>query len=72
MIELPKLVVLLLIGFFAWYAVRWLNGAPSKPGPRRQAAPPQRQIQDLVACRKCGTYVAADAGCGKPGCPQAH
>lgn len=71
MIGLPKLILLVLVGAMVWYATRWLNGAPAKPG-RRQAAPPPRQaaIEDLVACRKCGTYVAAGTDCGRPGCPQ--
>jgi hypothetical protein len=73
MIEVPKLVVILLIGFLVWYAVRWVNGA--SPRVRRRGPAPQspRQpaIEDLVACRACGAYIAAGApGCGKPGCPQ--
>ena len=71
MIEIPKLVVILLIGFLAWYAVRWLNRRPESPARRRTASPPrQRAIEDLVPCPKCGTYVASGAGCAKPGCPQ--
>ncbi|HLY46001.1 MAG TPA: hypothetical protein VKQ73_10520 [Stellaceae bacterium] len=75
MFEAPKLVFLLLVGFAVWYALRWLNRLPSRPGQRQQAPPPrprQAAIEDLVACRQCGTYVAAGAGCGKPGCPQPH
>ena len=69
MIEIPKLVLILLIGALVWYAVRWLNRPPAKRGPRRPP-PRQRAIEDLVACDKCGTYVAAGSGCGRPGCPQ--
>ena len=75
MIAVPKLVLILLIGFFVWYALRWVNGAAPKSRPRRPEPPPpsrpQAGIEDLVACRKCGAYVAASArSCGKPGCPQ--
>ena len=73
MIEVPKLVLILVIGFLVWYALRWVNGAASKSRPRRQAPPPPRQpaVEDLVACRKCGAYVATGApACGRPGCPQ--
>jgi hypothetical protein len=75
MIEIPKLVVILIVGFLVWYALRWVNGtAAPRTGRRGPAAPPppgQGAIQDLVACRTCGTYVATGgASCGKPGCPQ--
>jgi hypothetical protein len=85
MIEVPKLVLILLVGFLAWYAVRWVNGtqprgtrprgtqqrqrADQRPGPG--AARTQTAVEDLTACRACGAYVAASArSCGKPGCPQ--
>ena len=71
MIALPKLLLLLVLAFGAWYFVRWLNRAPSKIARRREASSPRGAIQDLVACRICGAYIAADAaGCGKPDCPQ--
>jgi hypothetical protein len=86
MIEVPKLVVILVIGVLVWYGMRWLKRLPSNPrtgappraaggagaaGARqRQAGAPQRAVEDLVACPKCGTYVTSGAGCGKPGCPQ--
>jgi hypothetical protein len=70
MIALPKLVLLILVGFGVWVAMRWMHGAPTKI-VRRRAAPRQAAIQDLVACRVCGAYTVADAaGCGKPDCPQ--
>jgi len=46
--------------------MRWLNRAPTRIVRRREARSPQSAIEDLVACRICGAYVAADAaGCGK-------
>jgi hypothetical protein len=70
MIALPKLVLLVLVGFGVWFAMRWMHGAPTKI-VRREAPPRSAAIQDLVACRVCGAYAAADAaGCGKPDCPQ--
>ena len=71
MIALPKLVLLVLVAFAVWYAMRWLNRAPTRIVRRREANSPQPAIQDLVACRICGAYVATDAaGCAKPDCPQ--
>jgi hypothetical protein len=71
MIALPKLVLLVLVAFAVWYARRWLNRAPTRIVRQREARSAQRVIQDLVACRICGAYVAADAaGCARPDCPQ--
>jgi len=73
MIALPKLVLLILVAFVVWYAMRRWHRAPTTITRRRQAPSPRPQtaIQDLVACRSCGAYVAADAGgCGKADCPQ--
>ena len=71
MIALPKLVLLIVVAFAVWYGMRWWHRGPTRIVRRRQAPSPQGAIQDLVACRVCGAYVAADAGgCGKPDCPQ--
>ena len=73
MIALPKLVLLVLLGFAVWYGMRWLNRAPPTIVRRRQAPSPgpQQAVEDLTACPTCGAYVAASArGCGNPGCPQ--
>ncbi|HEX3953651.1 MAG TPA: hypothetical protein VHW90_08770 [Stellaceae bacterium] len=74
MIAPPKVILLLLLLWVVWYGMRWLNRPPARPMRRRPAGaapPPQRAIEDLVACRVCGAYVATGtAGCGKPGCPQ--
>ncbi len=71
MIALPKLVVIVVVVFVVWYAMRWWNRVPTRMVRRREAPSPQSAIQDLVACRICGAYAAADAGgCGRPDCPQ--
>jgi hypothetical protein len=75
MIAVPKLILIALLGFVVWQAMRWLNRPAASPRvPNRRAAspaPPQATVEDLTACRVCGAYVAAGArGCGKPGCPQ--
>lgn len=78
MISVPKLLLIVLLGIAAWFALRWLN-RPAGPVVRRTATagagprPQQAAIEaeDLVACRVCGAYVAASArACGKAGCPQ--
>jgi hypothetical protein len=70
-----KLAVVILVIFALWYGLRWLNRVPANLMRRRPEPSPQPQaknaIEDLVACRACGTYIAAGArSCGKPGCPQ--
>ena len=78
-----KLALVVAVIIAVWYALRWLNRAPTHltrrhgtspwaKGPR--PAPPgtaQAAIEDLVACHTCGTFVAPGArSCGRPGCPQ--
>ena len=72
MMALPKLILLILLGFAVWYGVRWLNRPAAKIVRRPSAAPrPPPAVEDLTACRTCGAYVAASArACGKAGCPQ--
>jgi hypothetical protein len=71
-----KLALVIAVIFVLWYALRWLNRVPSHLMRRRSASSPQppgqSAIEDLVACRTCGTFVAAAGApnCGKPGCPQ--
>jgi hypothetical protein len=68
-----KLAVIILVVFAVWYALRWLNRTPPTAArrPQAQSPPPRAAIEDLVACRACGTFVAAGArNCGKAGCPQ--
>lgn len=75
MIEIPKLIVILIVGFAVWYAYRWLNG-PRRELPRRRRRappPPKLQAEDLTRCRACGAYVAAGAkSCGRADCPWPH
>ena len=72
MIALPKLILLVALAAAAFYFVRWFN-RPSVDAMRREAPSSRRgqgAIEDLVACRVCGAYVAPDGhGCDKPGCP---
>lgn len=76
MITVPKIILIILLIVAVWYAMRWLNrGSSSIVRRRRQQSPPgprpKPSIEDLVACRTCGAYVATGArGCGKAGCPQ--
>jgi hypothetical protein len=70
-----KLALVVAVIIALWYALRWLNRAPTHLMRRRPApsppGPAQAAIEDLVACHTCGTYVAAGArACGRPGCPQ--
>ena len=76
MIAVPKIVLIVLLMFVVWYAVRWFNRQTTPRAVRRgpaaaRSARPQSAVEDLVACRACGAYVAASArGCGKAGCPR--
>jgi hypothetical protein len=82
MFDLPQLVWLVLVIWAVWYGLRWLKALPRDPGstppPRpgmrpggRQGPPPRIEVEDLVACRVCSTYVAAGApACGRRGCPR--
>jgi hypothetical protein len=77
MITVPKIVLIILLIIAVWYAVRWLNRGSSIVARRRQQPSPgpeprpRASIEDLVACRGCGAYVATEARhCGKTGCPQ--
>jgi hypothetical protein len=76
MIAVPKIVLIVLLMFVVWYAVRWFNRQTAPKAVRRgpgaaRSARPQSAVEDLVACRACGAYVAPSArGCGKAGCPR--
>jgi hypothetical protein len=75
MAGLPKLLLIVLVVFAVWYAVRAFNRMrpPAPPPQGRQGPQTQRMIEaeDLVSCRVCGTYIATSARhCGRAGCPQ--
>ena len=70
MLALPKLLVVILVLIAVWYVKRWL-ATTVRSTPQRRPAPPQRAVEDLVACRVCGAYVsAAGPACGRPDCPR--
>ena len=72
----PRFILFILLIVAGWYVIRRWNrhvatiaGRQRAPSRRPAAAP--RTVEDLVACRICGSYVAAGARrCGNPGCPQ--
>jgi hypothetical protein len=73
MIAVPKIVLIVLLAFVVWYAVRWFNRVPPPIARRRSSASPRPQpaVEDLLSCRVCGAYVAASArGCGRADCPR--
>lgn len=84
MFSLPKLIVLFLIIAGVWYGFRWAKLWQIRRSKQDQAlkdkaakekkdadAAAQKQVEDMVKCPSCGTYVAALTGgsCGQPGCP---
>jgi|HubBroStandDraft_6_1064221.scaffolds.fasta_scaffold4242607_1 hypothetical protein len=72
MFALPKLLILLLVAFAAWYALRRWNGM-QRDLPRRRPAAATRSLdaEDLVLCDVCSAYVAGSAhSCGRPDCPR--
>ncbi len=79
MISLPKLLLIVLVAFAVWYAVRVFNRmrpqVPTPRGPARETpraqARPVIEAEDLVSCRGCGAYIAISARhCGRANCPQ--
>jgi hypothetical protein len=80
---LPKLLLLALVVWLVWRTFGRMNNAvrrDSDPqnGPRQgndtqngrpnAAPPPQRAVEDMVQCPKCGSYVPAKGGhdCVRP------
>ena len=75
--SLPKLLILLAIIWVAWRMFRRVSG-PSGDGSRGGGSggpgggnrgtqsggerPPERTIEDMVQCPKCGAYVPAKGG----------
>ncbi|HZK91040.1 MAG TPA: hypothetical protein VFC56_12920 [Stellaceae bacterium] len=72
---LPELFVILIVVFAAWHVVKAFNRvrppAPPQRPPPRPRPQPMIEAEDLVSCRVCATYVAANApACGRADCPQ--
>src|SRR2546429_9397992 len=79
---LSRLLLLALVVIAVLYAIRQFNKLRQevrrevpRPRPATQRSSPRQQsqpaVQDLIACRACGAYVAASAsGCGQAGCPR--
>jgi hypothetical protein len=70
MAGLPKLLLISVVIFAAWYVMRAFNRVrPQTPPPQRPR--PMIQAEDLVGCRTCGTYIASSARhCGRVDCPR--
>jgi hypothetical protein len=79
--SLNKLLVLAVIIMVVWYGFKFIGQLDRvrKEALRQQAksrakAPATdagREVEDMVKCRVCGTYMASAAAtsCGKPNCP---
>ena len=82
-LSLGKLLELAILILIVWYGFKYatriqqVRQAARAEAQRRRdggAARVQqsaRPVEDLVKCRQCGSFVAAQgtANCGKPGCP---
>ena len=82
MLSITKLVVLVLAVLGAWYLFRFAEranearaarfgsgGAKAENNPKATKAG-KREIEDLVKCQQCGSYVSANAhSCGREDCP---
>ena len=73
--SLPKLLVIVAVIAVVWYAFKFIGrrdqlGATQKT-PRRSAKKKARdEVEDLVQCAVCGTYVQSrGATCARPNCP---
>lgn len=82
-LSFPKLLVLVGLFLVVWYGFKFLtrlqaiHGAAARrraEGARRTEAPSSErggEIEELVKCRVCGSYVPAQgpAGCRRADCP---
>lgn len=75
--SLSKILLLIAIISAIWFGFRLLSQldrqrrdvARKKEGRARAQGTP-RQVDDMVKCDVCSTFVARGSGdCGKPGCP---
>ena len=77
MFSLPKLLVLALIVGAAWYGYRWVqrvNANQQTKVRRRRTEARAREVEDMVLCSVCQTYVPAEKHepCDRPDCPYAR
>ena len=83
-LSFTKLLVLAVLILVVWYGFKYaarieaVKQTLRAEARRRQAGggggeikQPARPVEDLVKCRQCGSFVAAQgaANCGKPQCP---
>lgn len=73
--SLSKLLVLAALVAAAWYGLRWVQRRQHlQRSAERDRVEEDRAsaAQDLVACPRCGVFVAAGAGraCDRPDCPR--
>ena len=80
-ISFAKIIVLVAVIAIVWFGFKYLQrfqamGGTSQPAaPKRAASGQPREAvepatQDMIACRVCGTYVAANTkkSCGRADC----
>lgn len=76
--SLGKLLVLAALVLIVWYGSKYATrieqvrqSLRAEALRRRGGEDGARPVEDLVKCRQCGAFVAAQgaANCGKPGCP---
>ena len=66
-LTLPKLLLLLVIGWLVWTFLKRQNIIGSKKGDTASQTPrttqrSERAVEDMVKCPKCGSYVPAKGG----------
>lgn len=67
-----KVLFLLLVGGGIWYAYRWIKSVgEARPNTATTARQAPREIEDMVRCPVCDTFIPADSpkDCGRPDCP---
>ncbi|MGH6929998.1 MAG: hypothetical protein ACREEV_16900 [Dongiaceae bacterium] len=76
--SLSKILILVAIISAVWFGFRLLSQldrqrrdvARKEKERARGQRPPPRQVDDMVKCDVCGTFIArGSTGCGKPTCP---
>jgi hypothetical protein len=79
--SIGKVVVFIVIVLAVWYGFKFIGhldrerkamaqrqGGGAKPSRSRRTS----EVEEMVRCRTCGTYIPASSGisCGKAGCPR--